>query len=85
MNASRGRVVVTPGEAQPYKVVLEHERMSDTEHAVATMREGEALIRSEVPAGPSDAVPSGSGRETPFFPAAPPAAASVPEDAPTQP
>lgn len=47
-----GRVVVTPGEVLPYKVILEHAEANDTEHAFATMREGEAFIRSELPAMP---------------------------------
>lgn len=55
--ATRGRVVQTPTKAQPYKVVFEHETGADTEHAVATMREGEALIKSETP------YPSGIVRE----------------------
>ena len=36
----------------PYKVVLEHTSGIDTEQAVATMREGEALIKRETPAVP---------------------------------
>ena len=65
MSVTGGRVVVTPGEAQPYKVVLEHERTSDTEHAVATMREGEAFMRSEMPVRPAGALSFGSARESP--------------------
>jgi hypothetical protein len=42
----RGRVVLTPGEELPYKVVLEHES-GTTEHPVATIREGEAFIREK--------------------------------------
>jgi hypothetical protein len=49
MAATSGRVVVTPEQIQPYKVVLEHAHSNDTEHAVASVREGEAIIRSEVP------------------------------------
>jgi hypothetical protein len=59
-------MLVTPGAAQPYKVVLEHKQTGDTEHAVGTMREGEAFIRSELPARPAGAFPFGSGRETSF-------------------
>ncbi len=44
MVAIRGRVVITPGQSTPYKVVLEHER-GTTEHPVQTVAEGEALIR----------------------------------------
>lgn len=50
MAATRGRVVQTPTMDQPYKVVFQHENGVDTEQAVATMREGEALIKSETPA-----------------------------------
>jgi hypothetical protein len=49
MTAIRGRVVRTPTEAKPYKVVLEHEDGSETEHEVASVREGEALIKRETP------------------------------------
>ena len=42
----RSRVVITPGEEQPYKVVLEHGEDGSSEHPVATIREGEALIRA---------------------------------------
>jgi hypothetical protein len=64
MTVTSGRVVVTPGEVKPYKVVLEHARTNDTEHAVATVREGEAFIRSELPAGPAGAFAFGGGRKT---------------------
>lgn len=43
------RIVVTPGQAQPYKVVLERETKGISEHPVATIREGEALIRTNLP------------------------------------
>jgi hypothetical protein len=52
MAATRGRVVQTPTEAKPYKVVLEHEGGADTEQGVETMREGEALIREKTPKPP---------------------------------
>ena len=52
MPATRGRVVQTRGDKKPYKVVLEHEDGEDTEHAVTTMREGEALIKAETPKPP---------------------------------
>jgi hypothetical protein len=52
MSATGGRVVRTPHEAHPYKVVLQHEHAQDSEHPVATMREGEALIRAESPKPP---------------------------------
>lgn len=44
MTIKRSRVVLTPGEELPYKVVLEREG-GCTEHPVATIREGEAFIR----------------------------------------
>ena len=52
MAAIRGRIVQTPGEDKPYKVVLEHEEGEVTEHPVATMREGEELIKRHTPTPP---------------------------------
>ena len=52
MAVTRGRVVKTPKKDKPYKVVLESEGGAETEQPVATVREGEALIRSELPARP---------------------------------
>lgn len=52
MAATSGRIVQTPTKKKPYKVVLRHEGSGDTEQAVETMREGEALIRDETPAPP---------------------------------
>jgi len=52
MTGRRGRIVQTPTKAHPYKVVLEHEQGADTEHPVATMREGEALIKEKTPRPP---------------------------------
>ena len=52
MSAIRGRVVRTPTKAKPYKIVLEFAGSDDTEHPVATMREGEALIRTRLPGRP---------------------------------
>jgi hypothetical protein len=43
-----GRVVVTPSAALPYKVVFEQEGNGRAEHPVATVREGEALIRARI-------------------------------------
>lgn len=40
-----GRIVKTPDQNKPYKVVLEHERDGVLEYPVSTIREGEALIR----------------------------------------
>jgi hypothetical protein len=48
MTIKRSRVVMTPGEELPYKVVLEHGD-GCTEHPVASIREGEALIRQNSP------------------------------------
>ncbi len=48
MRVIQGRIVITPGRKQPYKVVLEHECGERTEFPVATMREGEDLIRLRV-------------------------------------
>jgi hypothetical protein len=63
MTVTGGRVVVTPGEAQPYKVVLEHEKTNDTEHPVATVSEGELYIRSRRPLPAGGAFDFGSSRE----------------------
>jgi len=50
VRVSGGHVVQTPGEARPYKVVLNYEHTQSTsEHPVDTMREGEALIRHRSP------------------------------------
>lgn len=49
MSATRGRIVQTPGNEKPYKVVLDHEEGGATEHPVATMKEGEALIKRKTP------------------------------------
>jgi hypothetical protein len=72
MTATGGRMVLTPGEVQPYKVVLEHAQSNDTEHAFATMREGEAFIRSELPVTPAAAFDFGAGslRKSPALPGA---------------
>jgi hypothetical protein len=63
MTVTGGRVVVTPGEAQPYKVVLKHERTGYTEHPVSTVSEGEIYIRSKRP--PAAAFDFGGSRESP--------------------
>ena len=48
-----GRVVKTPDEAQPYKVVLEHaDGGADSEHPVGSVRDGELLIRRRSPSRP---------------------------------
>jgi len=49
---TRSRIVQTGTKKKPYKVVLEHESGGDTEIAVETIREGEALIKREMPTPP---------------------------------
>ena len=41
----RGRIVCTPGENRPYKVVISAEEVLVSEHPVGSVREGEAMIR----------------------------------------
>jgi hypothetical protein len=56
MGVIGGRVVLTEDGQHPYKVVLEYEGdAGESEHPVATMREGERLIkeRSPMPAAPN--------------------------------
>jgi hypothetical protein len=65
MTVTGGRVVVTPGGAHPYKVVLEHETTGDTEHPVSTVSEGEFYIRSKRPLSSTRAFDFGSSRVTP--------------------
>jgi hypothetical protein len=65
MSVTGGRVVVTPGQAQPYKVVLEHDRTSDTEHPVSTVSEGEIYIRSKRPVPAIGSLHFGGSRESP--------------------
>lgn len=50
--ARQGRIVQTPSEAQPYKVVLQDHRGVETEHPFSTVKEAEAFIRSKTPAPP---------------------------------
>jgi hypothetical protein len=48
-----GRVVRTPDGELPYKVILQHEGAApDSEHPVATVRQGEVLIRHRSPSLP---------------------------------
>lgn len=49
MAARAGHIVQTPGKDQPYKVILEHEDGTSSEHACTSMREGEAFIRRNTP------------------------------------
>jgi hypothetical protein len=53
MLAIRGRIIQTPTMEKPYKVILEQQGGEETEHPVSTIREGEALIRSESPPVPA--------------------------------
>ena len=43
----RGRVVRTPGDSRPYKVIFSAEQVLISEHPVSSVREGEALIRAK--------------------------------------
>lgn len=43
---TKARVIVTPAGPQPYKVVFDDESGGTAEHPVASIKEGEALIRS---------------------------------------
>jgi hypothetical protein len=45
---ARGRVILTPEGPQPYKVAFSLGERVLSERPVATVREGEALIRSEL-------------------------------------
>lgn len=45
MRMKTGRVVRTPGAETPYKIVLVDEGGCSRDHPVATIREGEALMR----------------------------------------
>jgi hypothetical protein len=47
---ARGRVIITADAPQPYKVVFSLGERVLSEHPVETVREGEALIRSELSA-----------------------------------
>jgi hypothetical protein len=49
MAVIEGHIVRTPGEKLPYKVVLLREGNQVSEHPVASIREGEALIRDRLP------------------------------------
>jgi hypothetical protein len=47
-----GRIVQAGGSGEPFKVVLTHEDGHRSEHPCASMREGEAFIRSVIPSQP---------------------------------
>ena len=48
MRVTRGRIVIAQGQEQPYLVVLENEAGARSEYLVATIREGEAMIRARL-------------------------------------
>ncbi len=49
MSSTNGLVISTPGAELPYKVILRHEGLPDTERAFSTVRECEAFIRRNTP------------------------------------
>ena len=53
MAGKSGRVVQTPKEDKPYKVVIDREDGRSVEQPVETVREGEAIIKEETPAPPA--------------------------------
>jgi cold shock CspA family protein len=53
MSSTKGRVVSTPGSERPYRVILTHEELADTERSFATMRESEAFVRRNTPMPPA--------------------------------
>lgn len=48
VDVAEGRVVITPGGEQPYKVEFRLGHRLVSEHPVPTIRDGEALIRHEL-------------------------------------
>lgn len=51
-SATRGHVIKTPHDEEPYKVVLEHEEHPDSGHPVSFVQDGEELIREVTPTAP---------------------------------
>lgn len=49
MSFTAGRIVRTPADVFPYKVVMSHHGRADTARAFDTMREAEAFIRRNTP------------------------------------
>jgi cold shock CspA family protein len=49
MSSTKGRIVRTPLAEHPYKVILTHEELAETERSFATMRECEAFVRRNTP------------------------------------
>jgi hypothetical protein len=56
MRVTGGQIVLTRGQELPYKVVLQYEWGDQTEHPTATVRQGEAMIRSRLMPPPPDQV-----------------------------
>ena len=56
MRVKGGHIVLTPGQEQPYKVVLDYEWGEHSEHPVATVCAGEALIRARLAPPPKEGV-----------------------------
>jgi hypothetical protein len=44
-----GRIVIDRQGEYPYKLVLQHEPPDTSEHPVASVREGEAILRKALP------------------------------------
>ena len=65
MTAIAARLVRTPGQPLPYKIVVEHDDMTITEQPCASCRDGEALIRDALAADPA---PHPGGRHDPWNP-----------------
>ena len=65
MSSTEGHVVSTPEAVLPYKVILEHEGLADTERSFATMRKGEAFIRRNTPRPLSVRAPGGPEQPSP--------------------
>ena len=49
MSSTAGRIVGTPDDDMPYKVILSLENGETTEHSFARMRDAEAFIRRNTP------------------------------------
>jgi hypothetical protein len=52
-DVTRSQVVLTPGEAEPYKIVLENQGGRATEQPVSSIRQGEQLISEQTPRPPA--------------------------------
>ena len=56
MRVRGGRVVLTPGQEHPYKVVFDTEEGQCVEHPVASVREGEELIKRRLSTPPEEQI-----------------------------